>query len=188
MPICPQRWKVSSPSGADAVGTTSTRSLDAVACSAHQVSTGRAHGSNSPAPSNAIAPIGANDIAPRTESERSDGDGEACSETSSFADTAVDLDRRVHPIAQLFDDVQPDPEPPGRSRRRRIGLEEPVEDAVQEVLRDAAAVVFNGERDRIAVRARNNGDLAALRRELTRVTQQVAHDLMQTVAVDHRLR
>ena len=63
------------------------------------------------------------------------------SRTRKVAPLSLAAARRLHGAAVQLDDVahdrEPEPEPAGLARRRRIGLAEPLEDVRQEIRRDA---------------------------------------------------
>ena len=83
-------------------------------------------------------------------------------------------------LDQIADERQPEPQPPRRSRRRRILLRESIEDPRQELGIDARAAVGHGQTRDVARRSTVSPTVAAPRRELDGVGEQVPDDLPKT--------
>ena len=85
--------------------------------------------------------------------------------------------------ASDFAMARPRPEPWCRLGELAFDLLERPPELAQRVLRDADAVVLDGDGDVVAAHAPAHRDLAAVGRELHRIGQEIEHDLLERAAI-----
>ena len=95
---------------------------------------------------------------------------------SALTRSAVQLDEVTH-------DRQSEPEPAVLPADRAVGLAEPLEDERQKVGGDARAVVGDRQAQAVAGLRQHDVDPAAIRRELDRIDDEIADDLLQPLRV-----
>ncbi len=86
-------------------------------------------------------------------------------------------------------DRQAEPEPAARALQRLVALDEALEDVLEQLARNAVAVVGDRKKRLAATATQFDADVPGGRRELCGVGEQVAHDLGQPhrIAIDpHR--
>ena len=96
---------------------------------------------------------------------------------------ALDSDRAVVRLDELFRDRQPEPKPGVIARARAVALTESIEHVRKKLRRDADAVVGDAHLEIAADRPRRHADVAARRSELQRVAQKVDEDLLEPAHV-----
>jgi hypothetical protein len=101
---------------------------------------------------------------------------------------AVRAHRPAVQLDELADDGEPQPQPSLAARAAATGLAEPLEDVRQELGGDPLPVVADDHLDPAAVAAQEQLDVAALRRELDRISEQVAQHLREPVGIARHRR
>ena len=102
-------------------------------------------------------------------------------------DRALGRDPPAHGVGQSAADRQAEPRP-GGDPVGAAGAEERVEDPVQVGGRDAGSVVLDSDRHLVALAPRPHRHLTGRPRELQRVVEQVAEDLVEQGGIEQRLR